>query len=1031
MGLCNRAYESLRAPCDFGLGPRSEPTNVRAFTAPGCARPALGMRTLARIALLIFSVLTLSFQSVWSASEHEPQGRHARAVELARTQNFQPALQILSDLREQFPDELTYLWDYVLVLGWAGRETEAVALIDRVVATDPPVHVLDGLAKSARNIGQFATAETLYRLVIERQPDSQAGALGLVLTLADDARPAAATQALELLAGTPSHQLGLAYIEHRKGNVEEAVAHYQRLAASHTAPSALRRLAAGALVDLRDASLARVRKQGDAGELQQALATVEKWRRLLPNDLRFAHRHVVLLSWLERDDEAVLNLSQLRLADTPADVIEAGAKSARNLRRAALAESLYRTILERHPTHLQATIGLALTLNETERSDEALTALRAVPVAHTTDTQYLFALANVQSTSGDAVSAAGTYRRILKVRPDDEHALRLFVLTVADLGAPHLALSFAREHGAALEPGELRRLHADRAATQVRWGALTPPVGAGRHDETDLSLEFLDEAFAGDWSQVDLSEPGNRRLYFDRMVALRDKSSMLQVADAWQTLEDRKIDAPGYVQLAAGDALLYLGLAREARDVYLRVLAREPANFNATVSLFYAYVELDDFDNALSTIDALADSTPVYRGHNNQVRKLESKKLEATRTALMGRAFADELGTAEDGLSLLIARAPANAALRQQIATVHRWRGQNHRALREFDALLVDDPNLLGARLGRTNALLDLGYIETAGTEILILEEEFPEHKHVQRLREQLRRTNRPEFSLSIQSGSSTGGSFTGNASFESDAYLYSQPIAYKYRLFAHHRYAKAKFPEGTGISNRVGIGLRYTAPRLRMSYELSGGVKDHTGTGHSVALDLSPDDHWRTSAVYESSSHEVPLRGLNAGVRGYRVGLGAAYVWHESQRVSASYNYVDFTDGNQRHSLFGVAERRLISQPTYKMTGAVEVFTSRNSSDNVFYFSPLSDLSYGLVLRNDWRLFRRYQNEFHHRLDVGIGRYRQQGHDSAPTWVWSYAHAWRSSDFSVEYGVRRKRAIFDGTPEVETTLFGSLNLKL
>ena len=88
---------------------------------------------------------------------------------------------------------LRYLFDYVTALTWAGRDDEALAWTEQLVARpDTPVYVFEALARAARNRKHFSLAETLYRQVLAKSPERWESQLGLVYALADGNAHAAA-----------------------------------------------------------------------------------------------------------------------------------------------------------------------------------------------------------------------------------------------------------------------------------------------------------------------------------------------------------------------------------------------------------------------------------------------------------------------------------------------------------------------------------------------------------------------------------------------------------------------------------------------------------------------------------------------------------------------------------------------------------------------------------------------------------------------------------------------------------------------
>src|SRR4051794_23092946 len=97
--------------------------------------------------------------SVPDASERE----HAQALQAVKENRLEEALELLSRLNAREPRNARYLFDRVAVLSWAGRHAEARELGARlVVRRDTPAYVLEALAVSARETGDYPGALAVY-----------------------------------------------------------------------------------------------------------------------------------------------------------------------------------------------------------------------------------------------------------------------------------------------------------------------------------------------------------------------------------------------------------------------------------------------------------------------------------------------------------------------------------------------------------------------------------------------------------------------------------------------------------------------------------------------------------------------------------------------------------------------------------------------------------------------------------------------------------------------------------------------------
>ncbi len=111
-----------------------------------------------------------------SLSVGSPERLREQAVESGRSGDYQSAIEILERLCERAPDNAGAFHDLLIILGWAERDQEALHLADRLEAESAPVEVLETLAKSSRNTGDFEQSVRWYELAISRSP-ARAGAI--------------------------------------------------------------------------------------------------------------------------------------------------------------------------------------------------------------------------------------------------------------------------------------------------------------------------------------------------------------------------------------------------------------------------------------------------------------------------------------------------------------------------------------------------------------------------------------------------------------------------------------------------------------------------------------------------------------------------------------------------------------------------------------------------------------------------------------------------------------------------------------
>lgn len=779
-------------------------------------------------------------------------------------------------------------------------------------------------------------------------------------------------------------------------------------------------------VDADQTAIADAVLRARRGQVEEALAILEPILGRRPHDRQLRIDYMVILGWAGRDEEALEWAERFDLEEAPPYLIESLARSARNEGRFHQAVELYTLGSAKRPERLEGYGGLAMALADADRSDEALQTLAPLLQSHPNDLDLLFARAYVLERSGNRLEALWGYDEILRLNPEHREAARRRLLMLSALGAPGVALGENGRGAGLLSPEEMDHVRADWAAARVRWGEISTTGYEARFVETDEAIALLDARIRRLTAQEGLSEtaPSVLRARFDRMVALRDRYRMAEVVAEYERLEIQDVTVPPYGQQAAGDAYLYLEQPIEAETAYLKALNEEPQNFNFQIALFWALVEQGKFDRATEIVDRLEAEEPAWRiNRSNEVapvyRKNENRVLAAA-TAAQARAFADDLQGAQERMEGLTDQAPFNHDLRQRLGYIYLWRGWPRRALAEHEQVLAADPQLLDARVGRGEALLDQGDYRAAGEVVSRLEREYPEAKQVIRLRRRWEIHEKGIFTTSLGYGSDSQAD-QDTDSFRIDSYLYSRPIADTWRLFGRSYYEKGDLDiEDDRVSvQRESIGLQHGDRGLVSFLSLDRNRPSDGDIGVSGGLGWNLSDHWTLGVALDSSSLDLPLRARSREIEGWSAGAEVIYRAHESAQVRASLQRIDFDDDNTRVSVLLVLEQRLINGPYFKLPVTLELYGSRNSEEDRPYFNPERDLSGTVTADLRWLLWRWYRRSFAHHLALSGGVYRQKGFGTEGIGAVRYEHEWQISDtLSLLYGVTWRRRVYDGDPE-------------
>lgn len=182
---------------------------------------------------IVCALLVLLLRPASPEAAEPPKVRYEKALQLARSGSHDAALPILRELVEEFPKERFYLYDYMTVLGWAGRDPEVLALRSRIDLEAAPPYLLETLGRSARNVGNYPEAIGFYQTATQRAPERAEGWLGLALTYSDAGEGAKAIGILERLEKQHPERIDVlaarARAEQRDGKPFEALAVYQRI----------------------------------------------------------------------------------------------------------------------------------------------------------------------------------------------------------------------------------------------------------------------------------------------------------------------------------------------------------------------------------------------------------------------------------------------------------------------------------------------------------------------------------------------------------------------------------------------------------------------------------------------------------------------------------------------------------------------------------------------------------------------------------------------------------------------------------
>ncbi len=733
--------------------------------------------------------------------------------------------------------------------------------------------------------------------------------------------------------------------------------------------------------------------QARSGDARAGLQSLRKLVQAYPGDSRLLADTTIVANWAG-DDAYVLDL--YARAATPKDdsgVIEAAARSARNLHRYDLALELYRHAESVAPNRWQAQLGEAMVL--TDEGDYAAAAKVMEPLLryHIAEADVESGAAYLCSRRGDYSCVIGMDQRLMAQRPA---AVRKYqdqmALALSHIGGDSLGFDL---RGASDEQLSLY-LTATKAAELIRWAELADDTWAERKSDAEQALALLDSVIGATSPQDALWKQAQT----DRILALSDLRLQHRVIDAWQHLRQMHVDVPDYALGRVAAAYLSLRHPREAEPLFRALVRHNPGNADSWGGLAYSQFEQEHIREGFATIDQAYGEAPSELLAKN----LKDPQSNTAHTALgvqaaEMRGFTGMPQAEQVRLARLLNAAPENSAVGRAMAATFLSRGWPLLAMREeriadsyaeMDELPVLEDAEIYAGAGRrddADALIP---------PVLLVEGNSPPVERF--LRD---RTVDRGWQVQAESGYEwSGGQFLGDSQ-HSDGHLYSPLIDNRWRAFLHGWGEDGVFQKGATYRARSGAGVDYDYARQSAWAEIAAD----TGTaGTSTAFVLggqySLGDHWTFRAEGDTDNvTDVQLIAGLAGVHARSLSLNAEWSQSELRSIDAGGQRMLFSDGNQRTDFSASWDQRIVTAPHLQIEISPEAWNSENSeNENRIYFNPKHDFSLGPRTTAHWLTWRRYDRRFSQEMSFYAAPYWQQNYGTAAAVAASYGQRWKMS---------------------------------
>jgi len=603
----------------------------------------------------------------------------------------------------------------------------------------------------------------------------------------------------------------------------------------------------------------------------------------------------------------------------------------------------------------------------------------------------LLAQARLQHENGHRLEALAACEDLLHRWPADADALRLRIELLAELGAAGRALELARQLRTPLPAAQLARIEADAAAHQTRWAQAMPADTRRPYVEADQALAehgttAADDAIAN----------------ADRMIALARASRSRDAVDAFHTLRRRGGTLPAYADAPVADALLQQRQPEQAIPLYQEAARAHAgpypeAEADPRIGLAHAYLEAGRHREARQWIDGVAAAEPAWLPSPGSVRpRANPHKVEADLAAAQVRQHTWLYRDASERLHKLRMEGPANASVWNQLAELERARGWPRRSEDTLMGAAGLDPDDTSVRIGAIDTWRELGDFPRVEPAMQELEAVLPRDPQVQLTRQAWDRQRGWQFDLEHDRGRGGAANF-GDADHETQATLQSPLLDDRWRVYAITRLAAANLPEGQTQRERLGVGIRGYARGLEAYVQALPAVgADTRRTAVEAGLRWLPNDHLTYGLDWSNTGDiDVPLRAHYYGVTAHSLNTSVQWRASELSAIKLNANADRYSDGNRRYGWEAAWTQRAYTAPWFTVDGGLQASATRNSRNDVAYYSPSCARWVALTGRLENMLYERYERSWRHQLELSFGSYDECRYGSG--WMASarYGQQW------------------------------------
>ncbi|WP_447556142.1 poly-beta-1,6 N-acetyl-D-glucosamine export porin PgaA [Vreelandella sp. EE22] len=690
----------------------------------------------------------------------------------------------------------------------------------------------------------------------------------------------------------------------------------------------------------------------------------------------------------------------------------------------ALDEALtyFQTLVRRDPRNAQGYLGQALVYTDMQSYTLAEIALDNHEQVAGTTTQGLEARGYLASRTQNAVQELAARQALVERDDTNSRELQAVYRLAVGLGATSAARDLMRQHPDTFTSSDRLWLAYYEAVTDIRLG-----IHTDQPQRTTSGLEQLDTVLRDSDTPQELETLAE----YDKVVALAELRRFSEAEALSARLQIQHGTLPDYVLRARALALNGLGRPDDAVALYRQLVQRTPSmainpEDPLNEGLFYSYTDAQRFNEADRLLQSWLAKEPEYRWdftRTLQITNTNHQKILMLDVLLT--AWRGQMGKASERLAGYQAQAPGEPYLWLTRADVERARGwpRQAEASYQYAETLLPPDQRYQAEHGKLLVRLQRGQWEGTTTDIAREMAQARPSASRDELAREWREARAPQLSATFARSSGEGVSTQASKEWRSDVRLDGPRNANGSRPFLRQINQYGEFDEQDLRAGYTIAGYELNLHPATVTLAAGHGAQLGEDFLAQAELRYEPTDHILATVGAEHNTTETPLRALNDGVSADRYRGELAYRRDERGTGALGLSAVDFDDSNLRRSLYGYWNETLYHLDRWQVNGEIQAAASRNDEVAASYFNPERDTSLAGIVSVNYEIPLDYRQSFIQTLSLGSGRYWQKEFDSENTWSIGYGHRFELAPaFSLEYGITRERAVYDGIPEYDNT---------